>query len=419
MRVYSVFGAPAFILTSAESIRVINTTNHCKYTKTQTTRNALGTLIGENGIILAEGEAHARLRRAIAPALHHDALIAAEKVFLREGQLLADRLAKSQSSAQMDILRDVRTATFQVVIDTAFGENAVPPDQCTRLHDAFLDAFLEPPSHTFRRAILQDILSFLPARYFGWREDLRTYIRNSVSKICRELKKSAKQHGAVTPLISLMIDEETYRVLPERDLVETILSFLAAGQATTSISVCWTLYLLARHADWQNRVLAELRDNWSVTDGLDVLDQLPLLSRVVRESLRLYPPVFYMARELKEDDELEGYRLPAETVIRTPLASVHRTKNIWGEDAAEFNPDRFAVPGELSRTRQHWLPFLYGPRGCSGQRFAILEIKAFVAQVLLRYRLYVKPLQDPPAACFGPFATPRNMKVYFEFGPST
>lgn len=414
LRLNTFLGAQSLVLTSVDAIRAILTTKHRDYFKSEQTRRTLATLVGENGLMLAERDAHARLRKATAPALHHDALVAVEKTFLREGALLADRLAASQASGRMDILQDVRTATFHVIMESAFGENTISPEEVARLHDAFLTAFVEPPAHALRRVILQDVFSFLPPRLFGWREDLRTYIRDAVRRIIDDAKAHAKAHGQATPLISLMIDEETNRVLPKRDLVDTMLSFLAAGQATTSIAVCWTLYLLAKHPEWQDRIMTELREKWTLEDGLSALDQLPLLSHVVRECLRLYPPIFYVSRTLQEDDTIEGLRLPAGSVVRIPVLAMLRDESTWGEDAGDFNPDRFAKPGEISRTKFHWLPFLYGPRGCIGQRFAILEIKAFIAQVLTEHRVYVKPLEDPPAKCSGPFASPEDMKVYFE-----
>lgn len=412
--VRSLFGSPAFITTSEAAIRIMNTTRQRRYVKVQSARNSLGTLIGQNGILLAEGDTHATLRKATAPALHHDALIAVGKVFLREADLLADRLVAAQKTGSADVLRDVRESTFRVILDTTFGENGVKEEDLIRLRDAYLEAFLEPPEHVLRRVLLQKIVFFLPKRYFGWREDLRAYIRETVFRLCSDRSKGIAKGGAATPLLSLMVDEETNRVIPERSLVDTILSFLTAGQATTSMAVCWMLYLLAKEPAWQDRVLAELRENWMVSDGLDALDRLPIMSRVVRECLRLYPPIFYMARTLAEDDVLDGYRLPAGMDVRVPILALHRNVKIWGEDAAEFNPDRFLKEGELARTKMYWLPFLYGPRNCIGQRFAVLEIKAFVSIVLLKQRVYIKPLEDAPPVCYGLFATPRGLKMYFE-----
>lgn len=413
-KVRSLFGSPSIITTSEAAIRFMSITRPRRFNKVQAARRSLGTLIGQNGILLAEGDVHAKLRKATAPALHHNALIAVGKIFLREGDLLADRLVAAQKTGSADILRDVREATFKVILDTTFGENRVQEEEVIRLRDAYLEAFMEPPSHVLRRSLLQNILFFVPPRCFGWREDLRAYIRETVFRLCSNRFGAIAKGGATTPLLSLMVDEETNRVIPERNLVDTILSFLAAGQATTSMAVCWLLYFLAKEPVWQDRVLTELQENWTASDGLDALDSLPTLSRVVRECLRLYPPILYMARTLAEDDELDGYKLPAGIDVRVPILALHRSVKIWGDDAAEFNPDRFLKEGELKRTKMYWLPFLYGPRSCIGQRFAVLEIKAFVSLVLLKQRVYIKPLEDAPPVCYGLFATPRGLKLYFE-----
>lgn len=160
--------------------------------------------------------------------------------------------------------------------------------------------------------------------------------------------------------------------------------------------------------------MAELARCWKVDDELDALDRLLVLSRVVKECLRLYPPTHYMSHELGEDDVLEGYCIPKGTIVHVPILALHRDGNIWGADEAAFDPDRFLDEEHEQRTKMFWLPFMCGPRSCIGKRFALLEIKAFAAQVLIRQQVYIKPLEDPSPTVFGLFGSPRGMKLCFE-----
>eukprot|EP00177_Eucheuma_denticulatum_P005659 GFKZ01010302.1.p1 GENE.GFKZ01010302.1~~GFKZ01010302.1.p1 ORF type:complete len:121 (+),score=15.24 GFKZ01010302.1:176-538(+) len=113
-----------------------------------------------------------------------------------------------------------------------------------------------------------------------------------------------------------------------------------------------------------------------------------------------------------QDFKLSGYELRKGTVLRLPVLAIQRDPAIWGPDAEEFNPDRFLRAEEVARLRMYWCGFSFGPRNCIGQRFALLEMKAFIAQLVKRKEIYVKP-SDPEPTCRGAFMTPINMKVYF------
>lgn len=411
---YAPLGRISIIASSPAAIRQITVSRQQFYHKTQLTRGTFSGIVGSEGILLAEGPTHTRLRRAVNPSMHHDAIVALGHVFIREGELLANRLANTNATPNRDLLSDVRVHTFRVILETCFGCDVVPAEVGIRLQDAYIETFVEPPSHVKRRLLLQTVFWFFPKKWFGWREDLKSYIRSAVYDLCDAKSLSSKPDCPEKALLSLIVDEETKKSIPRNQLVDTLLSFLVAGQATTSMSVCWLLYLLAREPTWQERVLREVTENWMEDDGLEALDQLPLLSCVIKECLRLYPPVYFITRETVQLETLDGFRIPKGTHIRVPVLALHRDPSIWGEDAAEFKPDRFLDKELVERTKLFWLPFVHGPRNCIGQRFAMLEIKAFVAQILLKQRLFIKPLEDPAPKSYGFFATPRGMKVYFE-----
>lgn len=249
---------------------------------------------------------------------------------------------------------------------------------------------------------------------FSWREDIKKHIRETIYDLCRRQAENPSDviDDAGAPLLELMIDEQTKESISLEEMVGTVLSFLAAGQATTSIAVCWVLYLLAKEQEWQMRVYEELKQ-WKEADGLDALDRLPILHRVMKETLRLYPPSCFVERSSCKDVEIDGFKIPSGMTVRIPITAVQRNEDIWGPDRHEFNPDRFLDEETVERTKMYWCVFLFGSRGCIGQRFAMLEIKAFVAQVVNRVEVYIKPTEDPAPTSHGPFATPEGLKLYF------
>lgn len=120
---------------------------------------------------------------------------------------------------------------------------------------------------------------------------------------------------------------------------------------------------------------------------------------IVNESLRLYPPTVATIRRAKADVELGGYRIPRGTELLIPILAVHHDQTIWGNDANEFNPERFAEG--VARAANHrvgFIPFGLGARTCIGQNLATLQAKLALAIILQRFSFRVGPsYQHAPA----------------------
>lgn len=126
------------------------------------------------------------------------------------------------------------------------------------------------------------------------------------------------------------------------------------------------------------------------------------MSMIINESLRLYPPAVYTERKTKKGAKLGNIRLPDNINVLVPILAVHHDPTIWGEDAKEFNPERFSE-GVATATKNNnpsaFMPFSLGPRTCVGLNFAINEAKITLSMILQRYaftlsKLYVhSPVQ--------------------------
>ena len=182
---------------------------------------------------------------------------------------------------------------------------------------------------------------------------------------------------------------------PER-LRDELTTLLFAGRDTSTSALTWTLGALARHADVQERVRAELRVvlGGAAPDAASIR-ALAFLEHVVRESLRLYPPTVFFTRDADEEVPLGPYTIPAgATVILSPWIT-HRDARVFPAPLA-FRPDRWQESG--GRPRTGYFPFGAGPRMCVGRSAALLEIALVVATVLQRMRLTVEPGRWPSAA---------------------
>ena len=123
------------------------------------------------------------------------------------------------------------------------------------------------------------------------------------------------------------------------------------------------------------------------------LARLPYLKQVVQESMRLYPPVWGIARKATEEHEFGGYRIPANAYISILPYSLHRHPGHW-TDPERFDPSRFNPQRSQSRHSYCYLPFAAGPRTCIGAGMSMLEIQLILAQLLQQFR--IRPVPGHP-----------------------
>lgn len=165
-------------------------------------------------------------------------------------------------------------------------------------------------------------------------------------------------------------------------LIDNVLTLLEAGHETTSRALAWTLYLLARAPEWQEKVRAEaLAVAGREPIGASHAGNLPVTLQVLKEAMRLYPPVPAISRRCPEPITIGGKLLPAETTIIIPIFAIHRHRRLW-TDPARFDPTRFTAEREASYPRTQFMPFGAGPRLCLGQSFAMLEATVILATLI-------------------------------------
>ena len=111
------------------------------------------------------------------------------------------------------------------------------------------------------------------------------------------------------------------------------------------------------------------------------LGRLPVTTRVLKEAMRLYPPAPVMTRVARDDVELGGYRLRANTLVVLPIFAIHRHRKLW-TDPDRFDPDRFLPEHESEHLRTQFMPFGFGPRTCIGMSFAMLEATAVLGTLV-------------------------------------
>lgn len=190
-------------------------------------------------------------------------------------------------------------------------------------------------------------------------------------------------------LLARATDTEGHLLTHEQILghAETL---LIAGHETTASLAAWSLYLLASHPAYERRLLHELALH---PPAHLTLHDMPVLSRVLNEAERLYPPIPNAPRGLLRDVQFDHQLLPAGTMVLYSAAATHLLPNIW-TDPTSFDPDRFAPPREEHRATPYALVgFGAGPRVCIGRTLARVELGLLLARAVQRYRLSLVPGQ--------------------------
>jgi cytochrome P450 len=193
-------------------------------------------------------------------------------------------------------------------------------------------------------------------------------------------------------MLSMLLEarDEGGAQLTEDELVGHAGVIFAAGHETSSNALSWTLFALAQHP----RVMADLCDELDgvlhgAAPAFDDLPRLPLLDRVIKESLRIFPPAPLNHRVTARDSELGDFRIPAGTEILSSIYHTHRMPDLY-PDPLSFRPERWVGldPGPYA-----FNPFSAGPRMCIGATFALFEIKIVLALLLQRFRFELVPNQ--------------------------
>lgn len=361
------------------ALRRIYLDNADNYPKSEVMLRMLRPAIG-NSLFTAAGADWRWQRRAVAPVFAHRNVTALAPVMTATAERASQRLNAAGPGVEM--VGEMLSATFDVICDVALSGRE--HFDATVYGSAILRYF-----ETAGKASLLDFLRVpswfpRPGELLGLGA-VKT-MHGMVAKAIEARRNQAT--GQADDLLDFMLkasDPETGRTMTPKDLLHNMQFFIVAGHETTALVLSWALQLLALSPDIQTRASAEARKALGTGPAtLDHLDAMPLIRRILDESMRLYPPVGMLAREVMADDRLAGRDIAAGDVIFLPLYALHRHEMLWTEPNI-FNPDRFLPDEAAARDRYAYLPFGAGPRVCVGANFAMMQAQIILATLLARF----------------------------------
>ena len=226
-------------------------------------------------------------------------------------------------------------------------------------------------------------------KYYNSLKTLKDFTVGVINKriVSRTLSKENENHDVKNKFfLDMLLDAYDKGEIDVDGIREEVDTFMFEGHDSTASALSWTLYLIGRHPEVQKKLHAEI-DNASVSENLfDKIRNMKYLEYVIKESLRLYPPIPFYARVLEKDTLIDGHVFPKGAAVVIDVISIHTNPEDW-DDPLSFNPDRFGEEKCLKRKPYTYLPFSAGPRNCIGQKFAMLEEKIFVYFILSNFQI--------------------------------
>jgi len=330
-----------------------------------------------NGLLTSEGDLHKRQRRLLQPAFQRQRLALYGEVMID----CAERYAKSLGAGEIRSMdHDLSRVTLAIVASTLFHRS--------------VDQYADEISHhltTFMRLLpyyslpLASMLEKVPGSSLHQGRQAIDAIDAIVRRLVDERRSLTTSHD---DLLSMMIraQDTDGGGMSDQQLRDECLTLLLAGHETTCNALLWTLYCLARNPDVEARVQAELDQVLAGRAPMaSDLPQLLLLERVFAESMRLYPPVWIIARRAIAAFSLAGQTIERGTLVAMSQWGVHHDPR-WYPAPYHFDPERFNEAGKAARPRFAYFPFSGGARGCIGEGFAWMEGVAVLACLVRRWK---------------------------------
>ena len=332
------------------------------------------TLIGD-GLLTTDGDYHDTARAIMMPAFHRDRVSSAADVMVEEASAAAGALAAGPT---VDLYAWTRDLAMRVAMRALFGFD---PDS-GRAHE-IASRFESGLGFHGREFVLQLLVG--PGTPLARLKRDREALEQLVGEEIRARRGRDEEGADMLGSLIAATDEEG-RTLSDAQVLDHVLTLLFAGHDTTTSTVSFLVHELARSPEWGDRVAAELEAVCGDREptATELFGELPLLTRAVDETLRLYPPAWMGPRRSVRDFEFAGVRVPAGVPVMYSSWASHRLPDVF-EDPDRFEPDRFEPERRASWPRGAYVPFGMGPRVCIGKRFGYTEVHAIAAALIRRF----------------------------------
>ncbi|WP_394829194.1 cytochrome P450 [Pendulispora albinea] len=388
---FHIFGHPMIMINHPDYVEHVLVHRADKYTKQSAFIFELTAPVLGNGLIRNPGgPAYTRQRNMMQPTFRPNTVPLFVQNMIDETVLMMDRWRPLVDTDRVaNITDDVGQTALRIVTRSLFsadvGESARDFELAFAEANNVIGTFFRRP------------LSMLGLR----RKRLRTATEQMKSFISAFVERRIANQEVRDDLLGMLMRatyEDDGATMSMKQLHDEVLNLVIAAFETTTSGISWAFYLIATHPEVERRFLEEIDTKLqgrAPTYG--DLNKLTYTRMIVDETLRLYSPAYQTMRRSVEEDDMHGYRIPANMDIYLNSHVTHRHPAFW-DDAEKFDPERFTPERSAGRPKHAYFPFGSGPRVCIGKYFALAELQLILATVAQRFRLVVPPDQAPMEA---------------------
>jgi cytochrome P450 len=344
-------------------------------------------VIGD-GLGTLQHDEHRRKRRLLQPAFHPARLPGYAEVMTAQISAATDAWHDGQT---IDVLAETMTITSTTLAAALFADTLPPAALRQALDD--LNTIL---AGIYRRMMTPPLLDRLPTSSNRRYHQAITRLRQTLGEVITRRRASDTERNDLLSALLSARDTESEgdpQGLTDLEIADQALTFFAAGAETTAGTLAWALHMLSQHPDIYARLQAEVD---TLLGGCPVsyedVPRLDLTTRVITETLRLWPPAWMFMRTVTADTELGGHHLPAGTSVVYSPYLLHRHPALF-ERPGVFDPDRWLPDRAKAIPRDAFIPFATGARKCIGDNFAMTEATIALATITARWHLDPVPRQ--------------------------
>ncbi|HEY8672039.1 MAG TPA: cytochrome P450 [Terriglobales bacterium] len=368
-----------YFLNHPDLIESVLVRNYQNFMKDRVVRNSRW-FFGD-GLLTNEGESWLRQRRLSQPAFHRERVASYARIMTDHAEQM---VATWRDCETRDIHQEMMRLTLRIVVRALFN---VETEEIGKI-SAAMNVLMR--NSTGARMLLPPVFRHLPTpAMIEFRRAVRQ-LDDTVYRIIAAHRAESESGSASksTDLLSMLMQarDEDGTGMSDKQLRDEVLTFLLAGHETTALALSWTWHLLSQSPEVERRLHDELSRvlNGRVPAFTD-LTSLLYTERVIKESMRLFPPAWGVARTVISGFELRGYRIPAGANIVMSAWVMQRDPRYFS-DPEKFDPDRWLQERSQKLPRFAYFPFGGGPRQCIGAAFAMMEATLLLATIAQRFR---------------------------------
>ncbi len=366
-----------YIVYDPDMIREILVTNHAVMHRVERIAGILKKTMGDS-LLTTDGEWWRKQRKLIQPAFHHQQIASYAQIMVNEALQIT---ALWQDGAVRDLEKDMDRMTLAIVTGALFHDDGASKAHLIAEGIRQLQEF-----GTQQMAAIIQLPEWIQTPLRRKQKSGSAVLREAILQVIRARRTSGENKADLLSMLINAKDEESGQGMDDETICNEVLTLYLAGYDTTALTLTFTWYELARHPEIEAKFHAELAQ--VLGERLPTLADLRSLEYttfIFKETLRMYPPTWFNARQATQAVQIGGYRFQKGDVLFMSPYVTHRDPR-WWQAAETYLPERFANDAEATWHKFQYMPFGGGNHICIGNQFAMMEGVLALATIGQKYR---------------------------------